>query len=132
MTMRGDRSSTMYGHRGVFWAGVVAVTAGVTLHLPMYVEARDMGYHLAGMPVDSPMAIGMVLIIAGLAASVWGLIPRQRSLPHASDAHLRVRALDEVSISSEHVALMLVMAVPRAISTMPKVIVRSKGMPVSR
>ena len=113
-----DGRSTMFANRGVFWAGVVAVTAGVILHLPMYVEARDMGYHLAGMPVDAGMTIGMVLIILGLAATVWGLVPRERPLAHESDVHIRVRALDEVPITSAHVALMLVMAAAVTIDVM--------------
>jgi putative MFS transporter len=44
-----------FGHAGVFWLGVVLVTAGVAAHLPMYLMGRDMGYRLAGMP----MGLGM-------------------------------------------------------------------------
>jgi putative MFS transporter len=107
-----------FGHRGAFWAGVAAVITGVVLHLPMYTEARDMGYRLAGMPVDAPMIIGMVLIVAGLAVTIWGLIPRDSSHALASDVHIRVRALDEVRISPAHVALMLVMAAAVTIDVM--------------
>ena len=107
-----------FGHRGAFWAGVIAVVAGVILHLPMYTEARDMGYRLAGMPVDAPMIIGMVLIVTGLAVTIWGLIPRDHSHALASDVHIRVRALDEVPISWAHVALMLVMAAAVTIDVM--------------
>src|ERR1700736_1233348 len=112
-----DRS-TAFGRPGIFWAGVVAVIAGVTLHLPMYVEARDMGYRLAGMPLDVGMIVGMVLIVGGLAATIWGLIPR--GYPHAlaSDVHIRVRALDEVPIRASHVALILVMAAAVTIDVM--------------
>jgi len=80
-----------FGHRGAFWAGVVAVIAGVMLHLPMYTEARGVGYRLAGMPVDAPMIIGMVLIVAGLVVTIWGLIPRDSPHALASDVHVRVR-----------------------------------------
>jgi len=109
---------TAFAHPGVFWAGVVAVIAGVILHLPMYVQARDMGYRLAGMPVDVPMIAGMVLIVTGLAATIWGLIPRDHPEARASDVHIRVRALDEVPISSAHVVLMLVMAAAVTIDVM--------------
>src|ERR1700730_8935326 len=112
-----DRS-TAFGRPGIFWAGVVAVIAGVTLHLPMYVEARDMGYRLAGMPLDVGMIVGMVLIVVGLAATFWGLIPRDDPRALASDVHIRVRALDEVPIRSSHVALMLVMAAAVTIDVM--------------
>ncbi len=109
---------TAFAHPGVFWAGVVAVIAGVILHLPMYVQARDMGYHLAGMPLDAAMLVGMVLIVTGLAATIWGLIPRDHPEARASDVHIRVRALDEVPISAAHVALMLVMAAAVTIDVM--------------
>jgi putative MFS transporter len=110
----------MFTHRGVFWAGVVAVMAGVTLHLPMYVHGRDMGYRLVGMPIDAPMIIGMILIVAGLAATIWALIPpaRQSSTQPASDFSARVRALDDAPIRPAHLALMLVMAAAVTIDVM--------------
>jgi MFS transporter, putative metabolite:H+ symporter len=110
--------STMFGNGAVFWAGAIAVTIGVILHLPMYVQAGDMGYRLAGMPVDAPMIAGMILIVAGLAATVWGLTPRQHPSVRPSAMHIRVRALDEVPIRGAHVALMLVMAAAVTIDVM--------------
>lgn len=109
---------TAFGYRGIYWAGVVAVIAGVTLHLPMYYEGRDTGFRLVGMPVDLPMIAGMVLIVIGLAATVWGVIPRDHSGALESDVHIRVRALDEVRINSAHVILMLVMAAAVTIDVM--------------
>ena len=107
-----------FGHRGAFWTGVAAVITGVILHLPMYLQASDMGYRLAGMPLDAPMLIGMVLIVGGLAATVWGLIPRDHPDALASDVHVRVRALDDAPIGKAHVALMLVMAAAVTIDVM--------------
>ncbi|MGI8402579.1 MAG: MFS transporter [Gemmatimonadaceae bacterium] len=112
-----DRRSA-FEHRGVYWAGVVAMIAGVILHLPMYLEGRDVGFRLVGMPVDLPMILGMVLIVVGLAATMWGVIPRDHSPTLASDVHIRVRALDEVPINSAHIALMLVMAAAVTIDVM--------------
>ncbi|HEX2778036.1 MAG TPA: MFS transporter [Gemmatimonadaceae bacterium] len=109
---------TTYGQPRWFWAGVVAVTLGVILHLPMYLDAREMGYRLAGMPLDMPMLVGMVLIVGGLVVSVMGLIPRQRTTPRGDDTQIRVRALDEVPIRASHVALMLVMAAAVTIDVM--------------
>lgn len=111
-------SGTTFGHPGAFWTGVVAVIAGVILHLPMYVEARDMGFKLAGMPLDVSMIVGMVLIVTGLAATFYGLVPRDHTELRASDVHIRVKALDEVPISKRHVALMLVMAAAVTIDVM--------------
>lgn len=117
MAQSSERDGTL-GRSIVFRAGVVAVTAGVILHLPMYVEAREMGFRLAGMPVDAGMMIGMGLIVAGLAATMWGLIPREPPHALASDARIRVRALDEVPIRPAHVALILVMAAAVTIDVM--------------
>ncbi len=116
--MKPTEIGATFGHRGAFWAGVVAVIAGVILHLPMYLQASDMGYRLAGMPLDASMVFGMVLIVAGLAATIWGLIPRDHADRLASDVNIRVRALDEAPMSSAHVALMLVMAAAVTIDVM--------------
>ena len=67
---RGERA-----HPSFFWLGAVAVSAGVVLHLPMYIRAAAMNFHLAGMPFDPEMFIGMVLIVAGTAAGFYGLLP---------------------------------------------------------
>ena len=66
----------VFPHRGAFWGGICAVTLGVLLHLPMYVQARGMDYMMAGMPVDGPMKLGMALILAGLGLTAYGLLPR--------------------------------------------------------
>jgi MFS transporter, putative metabolite:H+ symporter len=110
--------ATAFEHRGIYWAGVLAVVTGVVLHLPMYYEGRDMGFRLVGMPVDLAMIAGMLLIVIGLAATVWGVIPRDHSDVLESDVHIRVRALDEVPINSAHVILMLVMAAAVTIDVM--------------
>ena len=55
---RVDRSGAVTFHHPVaFWFGVVAVTAGVLLHLPMYLMGRHNGYRLAGMPMDDGMLL---------------------------------------------------------------------------
>ena len=108
----------MLGHRGLFRGGVITVTLGVILHLPMYVQARDVGFRLAGMPVDTPMIVGMILIVAGLVAAIAGLIPRQSPIQSTPDASTRVRALDDAPIRPAHVALMLVMAAAVTIDVM--------------
>jgi putative MFS transporter len=106
----------------VAWAGIAAVAAGVVLHLPMYLGARDMGYRLAGMQVDAPMIAGMALILAGLVATTYGLLPRRGDAPQGATAsRVRVRALDEASIRPAHVGLLVVMAVAVTIDVMKPV-----------
>ncbi len=66
-------------HAIAFWAGCVAVTIGVLLHLPMFLMGRTAHYKLAGMPMDTGMLIGMGLIIAGTGATAYGLLPPRRT-----------------------------------------------------
>jgi putative MFS transporter len=59
-----------------FWLGCVLVTLGVILHLPMFVMARNSGFVLAGMPMDSGMLLGMAAIVAGIVFAAYGLLPK--------------------------------------------------------
>ena len=67
---RGERA-----HPALFWIGVFAVSSGVLLHLPMYVRSATMNFHVAGMPIDGEMLLGMALIGSGTAAAFCGLLP---------------------------------------------------------
>jgi putative MFS transporter len=69
-------------HPALFWIGALAVTIGVLLHLPMYVRSAAMNFHVAGMPVDWEMLVGMTLIVCGTIMGFCGLLPavlRRRS-----------------------------------------------------
>lgn len=118
---RSSRGGITYHHAGAFWFGIVAVTTGVVLHLPMYIGARDIGYRLVGMEMDGLMMLGMALIIAGLAATAYGLFPRLSEVSHTHIAKFRVRALDDAPIRPTHVALLLVMAAAVTIDVMKPV-----------
>jgi MFS transporter, putative metabolite:H+ symporter len=61
-----------------FWCGSAMVTAGVALHLPMFLMGRKTGFRLAGMPMDRGMVAGMGLIILGVGAAAYGLLPRRQ------------------------------------------------------
>jgi putative MFS transporter len=61
-----------------FWLGCAIVTAGVVLHLPMFLMGKDAGYALAGMPMDAGMLWGMALILAGIVLTGYGLLPKAR------------------------------------------------------
>lgn len=114
----GAGAAIRYRRPAVFWAGIVAVTAGVVLHLPMYVAARGVHYRLAGMAVDRPMVAGMVLIAAGIAAAVFGLVPEWSGAARHRASRIRVRALDDAPIRPAHVGLLLVMAAAVTIDVM--------------
>ncbi|MGP3963609.1 MFS transporter [Nonomuraea sp. 3N208] len=100
-----------------FWLGTLATVAGVVLHLPMYLHGAEMHYKLAGMPMDLPMTIGMVLIVAGLVVTAYGLVP-----PGAFKAkpagEVRVRALDDARMRPAHIGLVVVMSVAVVIDAM--------------
>src|SRR5687768_241885 len=109
-----------FHHPAAFWAGTAAVTAGVILHLPMYLGAEDMNYQLSGMAVDLPMKLGMALVLLGLAATLYGLFPSLSKTPPAT-ARIRVRALDDAKLSPAHVGLLLVLAAAVTIDVMKPV-----------
>lgn len=121
MNFTGSRSATggiIYRDKGAFWIGIIAVTVGVLLHLPMYLEASEVGYRLVGMPMDWPMMTGMVLIVIGLAATIYGLIPENAEDLADKSFSIRVGALDDVSVNKAHVGLLLVMAAAVTIDVM--------------
>ena len=84
----------------------------------MYLDAREMGYHLDGMGVDAPMAVGMVLVLVGVAATAKGLMPARLAASTDEVARIRVRALDDAPIRPAHVGLLLVMAAAVTIDVM--------------
>jgi putative MFS transporter len=112
------RGGVQFHHAGAFWFGVVAVIAGVIAHIPMYLMGKDMGYRLAGMPMDAPMLIGMGAIIVGFASSLYGLYPASAAAKALTVSHIRVRALDDAPLSLAHVGLLLTMAVAVTIDVM--------------
>ena len=122
MNERNSRSSTPRGvqfhHAGAFWLGVIAVTAGVVAHLPMYLMGRSSGYRLAGMPMDTPMLIGMGAIVLGFCATLYGLYPPFTTDRPRIASRIQVKALDDASLNWAHVGLLLTMAVALTIDVM--------------
>src|SRR2546426_6817387 len=76
-----SRNSSLFAnavHAAAFWIGSASVAVGALLHLPMFWMGRTTGFRLAGMPMDTGMYLGMALIIAGILATAFGLLPRRR------------------------------------------------------
>jgi MFS transporter, putative metabolite:H+ symporter len=112
----------MFGGRRsafAFWFGSLIVAIGVGLHLPMFLMARDMGYRLAGMPMDTGMLVGMALIVAGIGVAGYGLLPKgvfDKNQPH----HLLATMAppEDAPLTRAHWMLMLVLGVALVIDIM--------------
>ena len=48
----------------------------------MFLMAKDMGWRLAGMPMDVEMYGGMALIVGGVALAAYGLLPTPAHINH--------------------------------------------------
>ena len=112
--------STLADRRGL-WAfilGVVAVTAGVILHIPMFLMGRDMGYRLYGMPMGTDMYVGMALIIVGVGVAAYGLLPRDVSKQLAASQDIVVSPPEDAPLTAAHWKLMAVLVVALIIDVM--------------
>jgi putative MFS transporter len=110
-----------FHHPLAFWSGCACVVAGVLAHLPMLAMAAPMHYHLAGMPMDTTMRIGMMLVPLGVLLAAYGLMPRLAQLRHALHADappLPFHVADHVPLNREHWKLVGVLAMALAIDVM--------------
>jgi len=107
-----------YEHVLSFWTGVAAVITGTLMQLPMYFDAKDMGYKLAGMPFHASMSVGMALIFLGTGMTAYGLFPRFSDVTQGAVSRIKVKALDDAPITRSHVGLILVMAIAVTIDVM--------------
>lgn len=111
-----------FHHPRAFWLGCLAVAVGVCLHLPMYLMAAPMHFHLAGMPMDAAMEIGMLLIPAGVLLAGYGLLPRLEQVRltagRGARLHLRLQVADGVPLNRAHWTLVMVLAIALTIDVM--------------
>lgn len=112
-----DREKINFRSRFAFWVGFLSVSIGVALQLPMYINAAGMGYRLVGMPMNTSMNIGMALVVAGLAITLYSLIP-PKTLKDNPGYNLKVRALDDAPINKTHIGLLFVMALAVTLDVM--------------
>lgn len=117
MAKQRTKSGISFTHPTGFWFGVLAVTIGVVIHISSFADGKDMGYVMSLMPMGSLMTVGMILILGGIAATVWGLAP-QRGLVDGEVSRLRVSALDDAKLGRSHLAMLLVMAFAVTIDVM--------------
>jgi putative MFS transporter len=94
------------------------VTVGVVLHLPFYWSARHEHYVLAHKTPDGYFFLGMLMIFAGLASTIYGLFPKLSEVSRGFVSKIKVRAMDEAKIQPAHIGLLLVMAAAITIDVM--------------
>ena len=113
-------TSTLSDRRG-FWAfilGVIAVTAGVLLHIPMFLMGRDMGFRLYGMPMGLDMIAGMVAIVGGVAITAYGLLPRDIPSHQSQAQAIVVSPPEDQPLTRAHWVLMTVIIIALVIDIM--------------
>jgi len=113
-------SSTLADRRG-FWSfalGVIAVTGGVLLHVPMFLMGRHNHFILAGMPIGLDMIAGMVAIVGGVAIAAYGLLPRDISKLLSASGEIVVSSPEDAPLSKAHWSLMAVLVIALIIDIM--------------
>lgn len=122
VTARIQGAPRLPSRRAGFWIGTVLVVIGVLLHFPDYISARNMHFMMAGMAMGRPMAIGMTLIVAGLAIGAWGLLPdratRRLVTQVTGNDATAVAALDDLKMGRTHWTLVVALTVGLIIDTM--------------
>jgi putative MFS transporter len=116
-----DRSGFMFGDRRsatAFWLGSLIVAIGVGLHLPMFMMARDMGYMLAGMPMDRGMLAGMGLIVLGTVVAGYGLLPKGPASFLHDGPLATIAPPEDAPLTRAHWRLMLVLSIALIIDIM--------------
>jgi putative MFS transporter len=106
--------------RGV-WAfalGCIGVTIGVLLHVPMFWMGHNNGFVLYGMPMDPSMILGMYLIIAGVAAAAYGLLPSKAAYHAVVNSRVAVAAPEDAPLKGAHWMLMAALVVALIIDVM--------------
>ena len=105
-------------HRPIaFWAGATFVTLGVLAHLPDYLAAGDMHFHMAGMPMSRVMIAGMFLIASGMVLATWGLLAPVPTAGHRPTTY-HLRAIDDAALTGAHWGLLFVLGVALIIDVM--------------
>src|SRR3546814_19905387 len=80
----------------------------------MFWMGRDMGFRMAGMPMDGAMIAGMWMIVAGIGVAAYGLLPRGLSQQIEASSKLAVSAPEDAPLSAAPWRLMAVLFVARS------------------
>ena len=105
-------------HPFAFWMGCSAIVAGVLSHIPMFLHAAPMGFHMAGMPMSTTMLVGMAFIPLGLILSGYGLTPRLNQLAKSDASQLHFHVADGIPLNCEHWKLIFALFVAVVVDVM--------------
>jgi putative MFS transporter len=83
----------------------------------MLAMAHEHGNRLVGMPMEPEMWAGMVLIVLGVPAAIYGALPRQRT-PHGDQAGTSYEAPDSTPLGRWHAGVLLVLILGLVIDVM--------------
>ena len=113
-------ASTLSDRRGLlaFVLGVIAVTAGVLMHVPMFLMGQHNHFMLAGMPMGVDMVVGMALIVGGVGVAAYGLLPRNLSGLLSASQEIVVSPPEDAPLSGAHWTLMAVLVIALVIDIM--------------
>jgi putative MFS transporter len=99
-----------------FWLGCAVVTAGVVLHLPMFLMGRNTGYVLAGMPMGTDMLLGMALIVFGVLLTGYGLLPKV--LPDAERVVETIAPPEDAPLTGAHWGIAFLLGLAQIVDNM--------------
>ena len=113
-------TSTLSDRRGLgaFVLGVIAVTGGVLLHIPMFLMGRHNHFILYGMPIGWDMIVGMLAIVGGVGIAAYGLLPRDIAGQLAASQEIAVSPPEDAALGWPHWMLMGVLVVALIIDIM--------------
>ena len=113
-------SSTLSDRRGVwaFGLGVLLVTGGVLLHIPMFLMGRHNHFVLAGMPIGWDMVGGMAAIVVGVGVAAYGLLPKDIAGQIAASQEIVVSPPEDAPLGWPHWMLMAVLVIALVIDIM--------------
>lgn len=106
------------GRAWIFLLGVALVTAGVLLHVPMFLMGRDMGFRLHGMPMGADMYWGMAAIVVGTGVAAYGLLPRNVAQQRAASQEIVITPPEDAPLTWAHWRLLSVLTIALVIDVM--------------
>lgn len=102
----------------LFWGGCTFILIGVLSHIPMFLCAAPMGFHMAGMPMSTTMLTGMMLIPVGLFFSGYGLVTDCSKEDSIKKHDIQLHIADDIPLNLEHCKLICALFVAVAVDVM--------------